>query len=142
MIDNIGKKDIAARLRHIIEAHGPIAAARARIALATMFTWALKEGLCELDDNPVTFTNDPGKGARPEQAMALVLGIDAASSGVVFLQVERGRASRGGRGPIVCGVHFTCGARIGPDRLAARPRYLNVNLDQYRQLFTCALRSR
>jgi integrase len=66
-IDAIARAKIAAELRKIVDNHGPIAAARCRIALSSLYTWALKEGLSQLDDNPVTFTNDPGKGAKARE---------------------------------------------------------------------------
>ena len=54
---------MAARLQEIIKEHGRTSAARARGDLSALFTWALKEGLCET--NPVIATNDPGEGIPP-----------------------------------------------------------------------------
>ena len=54
---------MAARLQEIIKEHGRTSAARARGNLSALFTWALKEGLCET--NPVIATNDPGEGIPP-----------------------------------------------------------------------------
>jgi integrase len=66
-VDLVDRQRVAAQLRRIVEAHGPIAAQRARTNLSTLFSWALKEGLSQLDDNPVTFTNDPGEGAKARE---------------------------------------------------------------------------
>jgi integrase len=66
-IDSIERKTIAKRLRAIIDSNGKIAASRARTALSTFFVWAMKEGLCDKEENPVTFTHDPGEGAKPRE---------------------------------------------------------------------------
>ena len=62
-IDKIEQPSVAAELRNILKTNGPVAASRARIALSSMFTWAMKEGFCTF--NPVTATNDPGAGIKP-----------------------------------------------------------------------------
>jgi integrase len=54
-LTNISRADVAARLGAVAEEHGPIAADRARAALSAFFTWAIREGLCEI--NPVIGTN-------------------------------------------------------------------------------------
>jgi integrase len=54
-LTNIRRADVAARLGAVAEEHGPIAADRARAALSAFFTWAIREGLCEV--NPVIGTN-------------------------------------------------------------------------------------
>ncbi len=59
-IDGIKRAEVAARLHEIVEKHGRTAAARARCNLSALFTWAMKEGLCE--SNPVIATNDPALG--------------------------------------------------------------------------------
>jgi integrase len=64
-IDSIGRADVAARLQDIIAAHGRMSAARARANLSAMFSWAMKEGLC--DSNPVVATNDPADGSKPRE---------------------------------------------------------------------------
>jgi integrase len=64
-IDKIEQPLIADRLRTLIKSNGPISASRARIALASMFHWAAKEGFCS--HNPVSLTNDPGAGAKPRE---------------------------------------------------------------------------
>ena len=56
-IHRIERRDIAARLGEIIEQNGPIAAARARAALSTLFTWAVGEGYA--DQNAVIGTHRP-----------------------------------------------------------------------------------
>lgn len=53
----IKRAEIAARLQEIVPEYGRTAAARARSALSTLFSWSMKEGLVEA--NPVFATNDP-----------------------------------------------------------------------------------
>ena len=59
----IGRADVAARLQELVKQHGRTSAARARDYLSAMFSWAMKEGLCE--SNPVMATNDPTAGRLP-----------------------------------------------------------------------------
>jgi integrase len=58
----IKRVEIAARLGEIVKRFGRTAAARARSTLSTMFVWALREGLVETGQNPVTLVNDPLAG--------------------------------------------------------------------------------
>ena len=58
-LDDIKRSDVAARLQELTKLHGRTAAARARDTLSAMFSWAMREGLCEA--NPVIATNDPGR---------------------------------------------------------------------------------
>jgi integrase len=55
----VGRALVAAHLRGMAESSGPIAANRARSALSAMFSWAIGEGLCDI--NPVTGTNKAGE---------------------------------------------------------------------------------
>jgi integrase len=64
-IDGVKRADVAARLQEIVKAHGRTSAARARGNLSAMFSWAMKEGLC--DANPVLLTNDPAEGIQPRE---------------------------------------------------------------------------
>lgn len=59
----INRADIAMRLAEMTKERGKTAAARARGNLSALFTWAMKEGLCEA--NPVLATNDPSEGIEP-----------------------------------------------------------------------------
>ena len=59
-LEAIKRADIAARLQELIKQHGRTAAARARGHLSTLFTWAMREGLCET--NPTIATNNPSAG--------------------------------------------------------------------------------
>jgi integrase len=54
-LDKITNRDIALCLSTIAEKSGAVSADRARSALSALFSWAMKEGLC--DDNPVIATN-------------------------------------------------------------------------------------
>lgn len=56
-IEKISRRTVALQLAEIAMANGPIAANRARIALSSFFTWAMREGLAEI--NPVVGTNRP-----------------------------------------------------------------------------------
>jgi integrase len=62
-IDSIRRAEIAAHLQVLIKERGPVAAARARGNLSALFTWAMREGLCE--SNPTIATNDPAEGIQP-----------------------------------------------------------------------------
>lgn len=56
----VSRREIAERLTAIAAANGPISANRARAALSSLYTWAMKEGLLDtLQANPVAFTNKP-----------------------------------------------------------------------------------
>jgi integrase len=56
------RAEIAARLQELIKENGRIAAARARTNLRALYSWSMREGLCET--NPVALTNDPEKGVE------------------------------------------------------------------------------
>jgi integrase len=64
-LDDIKRADLAARLHDLTKAHGRIAAARARSTLSALYTWAMKEGMCEA--NPVASTNAPDAGVKPRE---------------------------------------------------------------------------
>jgi integrase len=59
-LTDIGRGEIAAQLQTIIKKSGRTAAALSRKTLSSLFTWAMREGLCEA--NPVISTNDPLAG--------------------------------------------------------------------------------
>jgi integrase len=56
-IDQVERRDVAARLLAIARESGPTTAARARATLSELFAWAIGQGL--LDHNPVVGTNRP-----------------------------------------------------------------------------------
>jgi integrase len=62
-IKDIERRNVAAQLGEITRGSGRTAAARARINLSAMFSWAMGEALC--DANPVIATNNPRKGIGP-----------------------------------------------------------------------------
>jgi integrase len=64
-IAKIDSETLEDRLKQTIKAHGPISAARGRIALSALFVWAMRKGKCA--SNPVTATDDPAAGARPRE---------------------------------------------------------------------------
>ena len=61
-LDDVRRADVAARLQELVKAHGKTSAARARSNLTTLYSWAMREGLCE--SNPVLATNDPTEGMQ------------------------------------------------------------------------------
>jgi len=61
-IATIRRADVAAGLQDISKTHGPVAAGRARANLSALYSWSMREALC--DANPVIATNDPAAGRR------------------------------------------------------------------------------
>jgi integrase len=59
-IGAIKRADVAVILQEITAHHGRVSAARARGNLSALFSWAMREGLC--DANPVIATNNPARG--------------------------------------------------------------------------------
>jgi integrase len=59
-MDAIKRADIAALLQDLSRANGRRSAGNARAVLQALFSWAVKEGLCE--SNPAANTNDPAQG--------------------------------------------------------------------------------
>jgi hypothetical protein len=62
-LSELKREDIAARLKEMIKQHGRTAARRARDNLSAMYSWAMREGLC--DKNPVIGTNIQPKATSP-----------------------------------------------------------------------------
>jgi integrase len=58
-IGEIKRAEIASQLQMIVKEYGRAAAARARSTLSSLFSWSMREGLCEA--NPVIGTTDPGR---------------------------------------------------------------------------------
>jgi len=52
----VRRGDIAGLLERVAGASGPVAANRLRAALSALWTWGLRTGLIETDNNPVSFT--------------------------------------------------------------------------------------
>jgi integrase len=67
-LSNIQRADVAARVREIAKASGPVAANRSRASLSAMFTWAIGEGLC--DQNPVAGTNKQEENGPRERSLS------------------------------------------------------------------------
>jgi integrase len=63
-IDQITRRDVAARLTKITAKNGSISARRARATLSALYVWALGHGLCEI--NPVVGTIAP-ENAQPRE---------------------------------------------------------------------------
>jgi integrase len=55
-VETVRRGDIAALLGRVVASSGPIAANRLRAALSAMWTWGLRTGLIDADNNPVAFT--------------------------------------------------------------------------------------
>jgi integrase len=67
-LPRISRKDVATRLGTIANENGLITADRARAALSVFFTWAVREGLCEV--NPVLATNKAAKPKSRERVLS------------------------------------------------------------------------
>jgi integrase len=67
-IDQIARRDVAARLGELMQESGPVAAVRARGALSSLFAWAIGEGTA--DTNPVIGTNQPAIPRRRERVLS------------------------------------------------------------------------
>jgi integrase len=65
---NINRATVAAKLAAIADDSGPIAADRARAALSAFFTWAIREGLADV--NPVIGTNKSAELRPRERVLA------------------------------------------------------------------------
>ena len=55
-VETVRRGDIAGLLERVAENSGPISANRLRAALSALWTWGLRTGLIDADNNPVTFT--------------------------------------------------------------------------------------
>jgi integrase len=64
-ISAVKRVDVAAALQEITAAHGKVASARARSNLSALFSWAMREGICEA--NPVIATNIPDADVKPRE---------------------------------------------------------------------------
>jgi integrase len=64
----IERAEVAAQLQRIVKQHGRVAGARARSTLSSLYSWSMKEGLCEA--NPVISTNDPGQGEARDRVLS------------------------------------------------------------------------
>ena len=62
-LDNIGRADVAARLKELVTSKGVITASRARTHLVALYGWCIRQGLAE--QNPAIPTDDPGAGRPP-----------------------------------------------------------------------------
>jgi integrase len=67
-IEKINRRTVALQLAELALTNGPIAANRARIALSSFYTWALREGLA--DTNPVVGTNRPTEERSRDRVLA------------------------------------------------------------------------
>lgn len=68
-IHQADRRAIAARLREIAQDSGPVAANRARACLSAAFAWAIKQGLADIDVNPVSGTAKPGAEKSRERVL-------------------------------------------------------------------------
>jgi integrase len=67
-LSKINRATVAAALSKIAEDKGAVSADRARAALSAMFTWAVKEGLCET--NLVAGTNTASEGRARDRVLS------------------------------------------------------------------------
>jgi integrase len=61
----IQRAEAAAWLQELSRDYGPMSAKMARMFASSLYKWAMREGLCDL--NPFALTNDPGLGSRPRE---------------------------------------------------------------------------
>jgi integrase len=66
-VSAVTRATVAAQVREIAKAHGPVAANRARASLSAMFRWAIGEGLC--NENPVTGVNKQSEADPRERTL-------------------------------------------------------------------------
>ena len=66
-IDEIDRRDVAARLQVVAEEHGPIASNRARATLSAFYAWAIGQGLADI--NPVIGTSRVGAERSRERVL-------------------------------------------------------------------------
>lgn len=67
-VETVRRKHIAVLLDNVASASGPVAANRLRAALSALWSWGLRSGIIETDNNPVAFTL-----RQPEKARERVL---------------------------------------------------------------------
>ena len=68
-VEEINKREVAARLQVIAEAHGPIASNRARGTLSAFYAWAIAQGLAE--SNPVIGTAAVGTERSRDRVLSM-----------------------------------------------------------------------
>nr|HMU52520.1 tyrosine-type recombinase/integrase [Geminicoccaceae bacterium] len=68
-VEEINKRDVAARLQAIAEQHGPIASNRARGTLSAFYAWAIAQGLAET--NPVIGTAAVGTERARDRVLTM-----------------------------------------------------------------------
>jgi integrase len=73
-IDKIGRRDIAARLVIIKRENGNVAAAAARTAISSLFSWAMQMGYCEANPviGTVEFTTTPRERVLGDDELAAI----------------------------------------------------------------------
>ena len=67
-LQKVRLQHVASRLRDICEDNGPYAANRARAALSSLYTWAIGEGLADI--NPVVGTNKPAVETKRDRVLS------------------------------------------------------------------------
>jgi integrase len=67
-ISSLSRRDIAVELAAMANRSGPVAANRARAALSSLFSWAMREGLCE--QNPTVNTNKSAESEPRDRVLS------------------------------------------------------------------------
>jgi integrase len=67
-INSIGRADVALELGKMTRSNGRMAALRARVALSSLYVWALGEGIAEA--NPVIGTNKPSEASPRDRVLS------------------------------------------------------------------------
>ena len=106
-LDQITRRDVAARLARIAEQSSSIVARRARAALSAMFVWALGHGLCE--QNPVVGTLAPANAQPRERVLsdAELIAIWRACQDDDFGRIVRLLILTGARRMEICGLRWS-----------------------------------
>jgi integrase len=106
-IDQITRRDVAARLTKITAENGSISAGRARAALSALYAWAMGNGLAE--QNPVIGTLKPDDSQPRERVLSdseIAAIWHAACEGGVFGKIVKLLLLTGCRRMEICGLRW------------------------------------
>jgi integrase len=106
-IDQISRRDVAARLTKITSENGPIVAGCARAALSAFFAWSMAHGLAE--QNPVVGTLKPDTGQPRERVLSdpEIVTLWRACGDDAFGKIVKLLLLTGARRSEVCGMRWS-----------------------------------
>ncbi|WP_159717730.1 tyrosine-type recombinase/integrase [Geminicoccus flavidas] len=67
--EEIGRRELAERFQELVETSGPVMANRVRAATSTLYSWAMRQGLCEA--NPTIGTASPGAETKRDRVLSI-----------------------------------------------------------------------